>query len=165
LKNHKIKAAQAKKDGKTLDEAAAYIEETKKNLHLWVMADDLHHLKRGGRISGAKAVVGTMLNVKPILTVGINGKLAPVGKAHGRNKALAVLLENMEKYEYIKGGTIFIAHSDDIELAQQLEGMIVEKYGKKEIIINEIGPVIGAHTGPGTIAIMFIGKGERVTLD
>ena len=160
-----VKAAQAKQNGKTLEETATYIEETIKKSHLWVMADDLHHLKRGGRISGAKAIVGTMLNVKPILTIGNNGRLAPVDKTRGRNKALAFLLDCMEKYQFIENETIYIPHSDDIELAKQLEQMIINKYGKKEIIINEIGPVVGAHTGPGTVAVMFIGNGERVNFE
>ncbi|MCL2199003.1 MAG: DegV family protein [Defluviitaleaceae bacterium] len=160
-----VKAAKARDEGKTLDEAAKIVEDAVKTQHTWVMADDLHHLKRGGRISGAKAVIGTMLNVKPILTISDKGKLAPVGKARGRNKALSLFLENMEKYEYAKGETIFIAHSDVPELARQLVEMIGEKFGEKDIVVNEIGPVIGSHTGPGTIAIMFNAKKERISVE
>lgn len=160
-----VQAAKARDAGKTLDEAAAHIEKIIPKLQHWVMADDLNHLKRGGRVSGAKAFVGTMLNVKPILTMTNEGRLAPVSKARGRNKALALFLEYMDKYEFEQNEEIFIAHSDVPELAKQLADMIIEKYGKKEIIVNEIGPVIGAHTGAGTIALMFIGKGERVILN
>jgi DegV family protein with EDD domain len=159
-----VQAVKARDEGKSLDEAATYIESIIPKLQHWVMADDLHHLKRGGRISGAKAVIGTMLNVKPILTVTDKGKLAPAGKARGRNKALALFLENMNKYEYVSGEMVYIAHSDVPELAKQLADMLKEK-GVKDVVINEIGPVIGAHTGPGTIALMFIGKGDRVKQD
>lgn len=156
-----VKAAKARDEGKSLEEAAAYLESIVPKIQLWIMADDLQHLKRGGRISGAKAVVGTMLNVKPILTFSDTGRLAPVGKARGRSKAIALFIEQMEKYKYIKGETIYIAHSDVPELAHQLKEAVEESYGEKDIIVNEVGPVIGAHTGPGTIAIVFIGNEER----
>ena len=160
-----IKAAHSKKDGKSIEETAAFIEETISRLHVWVMADDLHHLKRGGRISGAKAVVGTMLNVKPILNIVKNGRLVPVGKVRGRNKAIAHLLERMEEYQFVKNETLFIAHSDDIELAEQMRELIVQKYGDKDFVINNIGPVIGAHTGPGTVAVMFVGNDNKIEIE
>ncbi|MCL1863629.1 MAG: DegV family protein [Defluviitaleaceae bacterium] len=160
-----IKAAKVRDEGKTLNEAAEILEETVKTLHHWVMADDLHHLKRGGRISGTKAVIGTMLNVKPILTISDTGKLAPVGKARGRNKALSLFVDNMEKYEYIKGEPVCIAHSDVPESAEQLKTLLSEKFGEIDIVVNDIGPVIGAHTGPGTIAVMFNAKKERVSIE
>ncbi|MCL2225158.1 MAG: DegV family protein [Defluviitaleaceae bacterium] len=158
-----VMAARARDAGKTRDELAAYIEGLVPKIQHWIMADDLHHLKRGGRISGAKAVIGTMLNVKPVLTIGTSGKLAPVSKARGRNKALALFLEQLEKYKY-DGGTVCIAHSDVPELAAQFKEMLAEK-GVTDVITNEIGPVIGAHTGPGTIALVFAGEGARENVD
>ncbi|MCL2388589.1 MAG: DegV family protein [Defluviitaleaceae bacterium] len=161
-----VHAAKARDEGKSLEDAAAYIESISKKMQHWVMADDLHHLKRGGRISGARAMVGTMLNVKPILTMTDIGKLAPVGKTRGHSKALALFLEKLEMYEFEKNETMYIAHSDVPDLAKQLTDMITEKYGVSNFVVNEIGPIIGSHTGPGTIALMFIGgKGERVALD
>ncbi|MCL2577508.1 MAG: DegV family protein [Defluviitaleaceae bacterium] len=155
-----VKAARARNAGKSLEELAAHIEEVIPKIQQWIMADDLNHLKRGGRISGAKAVIGTMLNVKPILTFFDTGRLAPVGKARGRSKALALFVEYLDKYDYVKDETIYIPHSDVPELAQQLKDMLIEK-GITDIVVNEIGPVIGAHTGPGTVALMFLGNGER----
>lgn len=158
-------AAKAKAAGKSLDEAAAYIEELIPKLHHWVMADDLHHLKRGGRVSGARAVIGTMLNVKPILTMTDIGRLAPVGKARGRNKAYSTLVNKMEELNFEKDETVYIAHGDVLDQANTIKDMMTEQYGIKNIVVNEIGPVIGAHSGPGTISIMFLGKGARVKLD
>jgi DegV family protein with EDD domain len=155
-----VKAAKARDAGKTLDEIAAYIEGEITHTHFWIMADDLHHLKRGGRISGTKAVIGTMLNVKPILTIANTGKLMSFTKARGRNKALTMFMEQMDKYKCRKGETVYIAHSDVPEAAEQLKELLAER-GETDIIVNTIGPVIGAHTGPGTIAIVFSGDGER----
>jgi len=157
-----VMAARAK--DKNIDELAAYIEGIIPKIQHWIMADDLHHLRRGGRVSGAKAVIGTMLNVKPILTIVDTGKLISAGKARGRNKALALFLEQLEKYRYVKGETVCVAHSDAPELAEQLKAMLAEK-GITDIIVNEIGPVIGAHTGPGTIAMVFTGDAPRETAE
>jgi DegV family protein with EDD domain len=159
-----IKAARWRNEGKTLDELSTLVEKAIPNLHHWIMADDLHHLKRGGRISGAKAVIGTMLNVKPILTIGTSGKLAPVSKARGRSKALSLFVEQAEKYDLAKGETVCVAHSDVPELAQQLIAMLAEK-GITDVVTNEIGPVIGAHTGPGTVAMVFMGNIGRENVD
>lgn len=160
-----VHAAKARDAGKTLDEVAEHIKNLIPNVQHWIMADDLHHLKRGGRITGAKAIIGTMLNVKPILTFTGDGRLVAAGKARGCNKAVAHFTENMEKYEYIAGEKIFIAHSDAPELAQQMANAITEKFGEKDFFINEIGPVIGAHTGPGTLALMFLSKGDRPVIE
>jgi len=154
-------AAKARDEGKSVDETAAYVENLVTKLHHWVMVDDLQHLRRGGRISGAKAFVGTMLNVKPILHITSEGKLTPLTKARGRTKALELLAKQMEDQKAAPANQpIFISHSDVPELAEQLKAMITAKYGQREFIVNDIGPVIGAHTGPGTIALIFLG-GER----
>jgi len=155
-------AAKARDEGKSLEENASYVESLIPRLHHWVMADDLHHLRRGGRVSGASAFVGTMLSIKPILTMLPDGKLAPLHKVRGRNKAFDFFLERMDEYAFApKDQTVFIAHSDAPELAHQLKTMIAEKYGTKDFVINEIGPVIGAHTGPGTIALIYLGEKLR----
>jgi len=155
-------AAKARDEGKTIEELAAYIYGLIPILHHWVMADDLHHLRRGGRISGAKAFVGTMLNVKPIIHMTQDGKLTPLTKARGRNKALELLAEQMTEHKASPAGQpVFISHSDAPELAEQLKNIIIAKYGDRHFEINEIGPVIGAHTGPGTLALFFLGNERR----
>ncbi|MCL2364281.1 MAG: DegV family protein [Defluviitaleaceae bacterium] len=155
-------ATKARDDGKSVDEAAAYVESLVPNLHHWFMVDDLHHLRRGGRISGARAFVGTMLNVKPILHIDNAGKLAPITKARGRTKALELLAKQMTDHNAVpKGQPIFISHSDVPELAEQLKEMITAQHGNTEFFISDIGPVIGAHTGPGTIALIFMGDPRR----
>jgi len=157
-----VKAADARDEGKSFEEAAAYIQELVMRTHHWVMADDLQHLRRGGRVSGAAAFVGGMLNVKPILTMREEGKLEPLHKARGRDKAFAYIAAKLEEKEYDPAeGPIYIAHSDVPDYAKQMQDMITEKYGYKSFVINHIGPVIGAHTGPGTIAVIFAGKGSR----
>ena len=157
-----IKAVEAQKAGKTLDENAASTEDIITRLHHWVMADDLHHMRRGGRVSGAAAFVGTMLSVKPVLNMLEDGKLVPLHKARGRAKAFEFMVEKLEEKKYDpKYGPIYIAHSDVPDYAQEMQDMITKKYGYKSFLVNEIGPVIGAHTGPGTIALIFEGGEKR----
>lgn len=156
-------AAKARDEGKTLDQAAKYIEDLIPKMQHWVMADDLNHLRRGGRVSGASAFVGTMLSIKPILTITDEGKLVPISKVRGRGKALDYMLERMAENMNPKDQTVFITHSDDEEFANQLKTLIEEKFGTKDFVINVIGPVIGAHTGPGTITLGYVGdKRQKV---
>ena len=155
-------AARAKEEGKNLVENAAYINKLIPRLHHWVMADDLHHMRRGGRVSGASAFVGTMLSIKPILTMLDDGKLVPLQKVRGRSKALECFLEKISEYKIDQQhDTVFIAHSDVVEFANEVKEKIEEKFGVKNFVINEIGPVIGAHTGPGTIAVIFVSENVR----
>ena len=154
-------ASKARDEGKTLEENAAYINELVKQVNHFVVPDDLHHLRRGGRVSGASAFVGTMLSVKPVLTILDDGKLIPISKVRGWSKALEFMKASIEKQQLVpQNQTIFIAHSDCEEKANQLKEEISAKFGTKEFIINDIGPVIGAHTGPGTVAVMFLGSGR-----
>ena len=151
-------AGKARQDGKNLDETAAYLEGIVPMMQIWVMADDLNHLRRGGRVSGASAFVGTMLSIKPVLTITDEGKLVPVSKQRGRSKAIDYIVGRMSELNMNpKDQTIFIAHSDALEMAEQMKAMIVERHGIKDIVINDIGPVIGAHTGPGSLAMVFLG--------
>ena len=157
-----VNAAKARDEGKTLEEAAAFIEDLSPRTHHWVMADDLHHLRRGGRVSGAAAFVGTMLSVKPILNMRPNGKLEPLHKARGKDKALDYMATKVGEAKYDPAdGPIYIVHSDTPEYAEKLKDMITAKYGYKDFVINYIGPVIGAHTGPGTVALIYAGKEKR----
>ena len=157
-----VNAVKAQKEGKSLEENAAFIEEQSTRTHHWVVADDLHHLRRGGRVSGAAAFVGTMLSVKPILSMKKDGKLEPLHKARGQDKAFDYIASKIEELKYNpEEGPIYIAHSDEESYAKKLKELITAKYGHKDFVVNEIGPVIGAHTGPGTITVIFVGKEKR----
>ncbi len=152
-------AVKAKNEGKNFEETVEYIEGLRQNVHNWVAVEDLYHLKRGGRISGASAAVGTMLNIKPIIVVTKEGKLLSVDKIRGRKKSLQAIVAELEKrIENPDGQDIFISHSYCEEDAHYVEKLIKEKYPNiGEIMINPIGPVIGSHTGIGTIALFFVG--------
>ena len=155
-------ASRAKEEGKTIDENAEYLNKLIPRLQHWVMADDLHHLRRGGRVSGASAFVGTMLSIKPVLSMLDDGKLVPLHKVRGRGKALEYFLEKMGEFKIDKEhDTVFIAHSGVLEFANELREKVSEKFGIKNFVMNEIGPVIGAHTGPGTIALIFVSETDR----
>lgn len=152
-------ACNMKKEGKSLEEIANWVEENKLKLcHLFTVGE-LGTLKRGGRLSASVALIGTLLNVKPILHVSDEGKLIPLTKARGRKSSLEKLIDLMEdKIENPTNQTIFISHGDCFEEAEFVGNKIKERYGVKDIIFGYIGPVIGAHAGPGTIAIFFIGN-------
>ena len=157
-----MKAVQAQNEGKSFEENAAYVEDIIPRLHHWVMADDLHHMRRGGRVSGAAAFVGTLLSVKPVLNMLPDGRLVPLHKARGRDKAFEYIVGKLEEYKYDpKYGPIYIAHSDVPDYAQKVQEMITAKYGYTSFLVNEIGPAIGAHTGPGTLSVMFEGGEKR----
>ncbi|MFB0921494.1 MAG: DegV family protein [Oscillospiraceae bacterium] len=150
-------AATRKKQGMSLDEVASWVEENKLHLAHWFTVDDLNHLKRGGRVSGAAAFVGTMLNIKPVLHVDDEGHLIPVDKVRGRRKSLEELVARMEKTAINPlEQTIFISHGDAPEDAKYVEKLVRERMGVKTVYINPIGPVIGSHSGPGTIALFFL---------
>jgi DegV family protein with EDD domain len=123
------------------------------------MADDLHHLRRGGRVSGAAAFVGTMLSVKPMININDEGRLIPAAKVRGKSKSLEFMAERFAESRR-KGcePIVCISHSDTPEEALELRDMITKRCGPCEFIITEIGPVIGAHTGPGTVTLFFEGE-------
>ena len=153
------KACQAKDSGKSLEENAQYIEEIKLKLCHWFTVDDLFFLKRGGRISGVTATVGTMLSIKPILHVDDEGHLINVSKVRGRKAAITELANRMEKLAvHPEDQDIFISHGDCIEDAGKLASIIKERFGNDRITISYVGPVIGAHSGPGTLALFFLGE-------
>lgn len=152
-------AAEKKKEGCTLEEVADYVEQIKLNICHWVTVDDLVYLKRGGRVSPTVALVGKALGIKPIIHVDNAGKLISVSKSRGRKNALATVADKyMETAVNPAEGTIFISHGDCLEDAEKVAELIEEATGAKTMLITDIGPVIGAHSGPGTIALFFVGK-------
>ena len=154
------KAVQLKKAGKSLDETAQWVEAHKENLVHVFTVDDLFHLHRGGRVSKATAIVGTLAGIKPLLHVDEQGHLTAVGKVRGRKKSLQSLVDMMEKQVGSwrdKNDCIFISHGDCAEDADYVKQLVEERFGRKDFLINEIGPTIGTHSGPGTVALFFMG--------
>ena len=150
--------ARKRQSGASLEETQAYAEEIKLQVCHWFTVDDLHFLKRGGRVSGTAAVVGTMLQIKPVLHVDDEGHLIPVSKVRGRRASLNALVNEMMKTAIDpEHQTVFISHGDSLEDAEYVKRQIQEKLHVKEIVINPIGPIIGAHSGPGTVALFFLG--------
>ena len=152
-------AAKLRQEGKTMEEVRDWAEETKLRQCHYFTVDALFFLKKGGRVSAATAVVGTMLQIKPVLHVDNEGHLINVAKARGRKASLTALVDKVgELAEDPASQTMFISNSDCLKDAQFVADEIKKRYGVKEIIINSIGPVIGAHTGPGCVALFFMGK-------
>ena len=152
-------AAKLRQAGKSLEEVRDWVEQNKLRQCHWFTVNDLFFLKRGGRVSAATAVVGTMLQIKPVLHVDDEGHLINVAKARGRKASLLALVDKVGQLgEDVANQTMFISHSDCEEDAQFVADQIKQRYGTKEIILNYIGPVIGAHTGPGCVALFFMGK-------
>lgn len=153
------KALQQKEAGKTIEETAAWVEENKLHICHDVTVDDLNHLHRGGRVSKATAVVGTMVKIKPIIHMDDNGKLQVVGKERGRKKSLNRIVDMaVEQSEGWDNDIIMITHGDCIEDAEYVAGLVREKMGIDNILINNIGTVIGSHTGPGVVAVFCMGN-------
>ncbi len=152
-------AAQKKQEGATIEEVAAYVESIKLNLCHWFTVDDLVYLKRGGRVSPAVALVGGMLNIKPVMHVDNDGHLIKVGTVRGRKNSLKSLADRYEALSLDPAGSvIFISHGDCIEDARELADMLKAKGAPDVKLITDVGPVIGAHSGPGTMALFFLGK-------
>lgn len=149
-------AVQEQRKGKSLEEVRDWVEENKLHLCHWFTVDDLHFLKRGGRISAATAVVGTMLSIKPVLHVDDEGHLISMGKARGRGASLTALVDHMEQ-TVTDVDTVFISHGDCLADAEKVAADVKKRFGTKDVVINNIGPVIGAHSGPGTVALFFLG--------
>ena len=147
-----------RREGWTIEQVRDYAEDIKLKICHWFTVDDLHHLKRGGRVSGVTAVVGSMLNIKPVMHVNNDGKLENVAKARGRNAAINALFDKLcEGAVDPENQVIFISHGNCRSDADKLAKMIREKFGCK-VLINFVGPVIGAHSGQGTLALFFVGS-------
>lgn len=157
------RAVQLQKEGKSFEETARYIEEHVMNFTHVFTVDDLNHLYRGGRVSRASAVLGTMINIKPILNVDEEGHLIPIAKVRGRKKSLHALVDYMEKRMGSwrdKNDIVMISHGDCLEDAQAVADEVKERFGIQNFMINHIGPTIGAHSGPGTVTLFFMGEGR-----
>ena len=142
--------------GESLDEVTAWLEENKLKLCHWVTVEDLNHLKRGGRVSAATAMVGTMLNIKPIIHVSDEGKLVSVAKARGRKAAIEYITKKVA--DATDKDMVFVGHGDCPEDAEICAKILKEKYGVKNVHIGYVGAVIGAHTGPGVLVTFFLGE-------
>ena len=145
--------------GASIEEAAEYAENIKLNICHWFTVDDLVYLKRGGRVSSTVAFVGTVLGIKPILHVDNEGKLISMSKVRGRKAALAALANKYSETAMNLGeGKIFISHADCVNDANELANIIKSKHGIEVEVITDVGAVIGAHSGPGTLALFFVGN-------
>ena len=151
-------AVDKKAEGATIEENAEYIESKKLNVCHWFTVDDLVYLKRGGRVSATTAFVGNMLGIKPVMHVDNEGHLVNVSKVRGRKTSVAALADKYGDLHLEGDYEVFISHGDCIDDAKKLAEIIETKYGKKTSIITDVGAVIGAHSGPGTLALFFIGK-------
>lgn len=151
-------AAMMRNEGKDIETVRAWVEEHKLNVCHWVTVNDLMHLKRGGRVSAATAVVGTMLQIKPVLVVDDNGKLETAAKARGRKAAMQMMADKLVSTG-IPGAndTVFLGHGDCPEEAEAMVQMLKAR-GVKNVIVNHVGNVIGSHTGPDVLVIAFLGE-------
>lgn len=151
-------AAQLQKNGAAIEDTVSFLEKNKLHLCHWFTVDDLNHLKRGGRVSATVALLGTVLGIKPILHVDDEGRLIPMGKVRGRRASLDELVKKAEQtMMHPEDQTVFISHGDCIDDAEYVADKVKEKLHVKDVKINYIGPVIGSHSGPGTVALFFMG--------
>lgn len=147
------------REGANVEELAAYAQEIRLHVCHYFTVDDLNHLYRGGRVSKTTALFGTMLGIKPVMHVDNEGHLIPIGKVRGRRQSLDALVTKMgTKIEGCDNPYVFISHGDCIDDAKYVSAQVKAKYGIKTEIIGTIGPVIGSHSGPGTVALFFVGK-------
>ena len=152
-------ACKKRDEGMSLEDLYAWVEENKLHLCHWFTVDDLMYLKRGGRVSATTALVGTMLQIKPVLHVDDEGHLINVAKARGRKNSIDALAKKVgELGGSYDNSTMFITHGDCLEDAEYLADQLKEKYGAKEVLISYVGSVIGSHSGPGTLALFFLGQ-------
>lgn len=154
-----MKAVEMKENGAGFDDVVNYLENNKMKLNTYITVNDLNHLKRGGRISTAAALFGTVLHIKPILTINDEGRVLPVIKAKGRKNALSTIAKIViEKIENPEEATISICHGDAEEEALKLKELILKGVNVKNVVINYIGPVVGTYGGPGALAVFFMGE-------
>ena len=152
-------AVQEKRKGKSLEEVASFVQETIPHLCHWFTVGDLSQLRRGGRLSAGKAIVGNLLNIKPVLHVDHEGRLVPMESAKGRKKSVEALVRHMEETAIApETQRIYISHGDCLGDAEVLAAAIQSKLGVASVTIGDVGPVIGAHSGLGTLALFFLGK-------
>lgn len=154
-----MKAVEMREKGAGFEETVKFVEDNKYRVNTYITVEDLIHLKRGGRISSAAALLGTVLHIKPVLTISDEGKVIPAFKAKGRKNAITKIVEFLqERIEESDQQTIMICHGDAQDEAEKLKEIILEKVHAKDIMLNYIGPVVGTYGGPGTLAVIFFGK-------
>ena len=152
-------AVRKRKEGMGIDELTAWLEENKLHVCHMFTVDDLKYLKNGGRISRATAILGTLINVKPVLHTDNEGHLVSLFNVRGRKKALTSLVDKMEEtVGNYHNSRVFISHADCIEDAKFVGDLVTKRFGITEIMYGEIGPVIGSHAGPGTLALFYFGE-------
>ena len=150
-----------KREGMSMDELVDWVENNKMNLCHWFTVDNFDHLKHGGRVSAVAATLGKTLNIKPLLRVDEEGKLRVVKKIRGRHKAMAAQVECIVKtWSPEISKSVVIGHGDDLKAAEELKEYVENKLPDAEIYISDIGPIIGAHTGPGVMVLAFWGTGR-----
>jgi DegV family protein with EDD domain len=151
-------AAQKRDGGMGIEDLSQWVIENRLHLCHWVTVDDLNHLKRGGRVNPLTATIGTALSMKPIIHVDDSGRLIPVGSVRGRKKSIHTLVDKMAETAIApEEQVVFIGHGDNLEDALQLEEMVREKFKVRDVVVGNIGPVIGSHSGPGTLTLFFFG--------
>ena len=154
-----LKAHEMYRAGKPIEEVAAWLEENKLRAQAYFIVDDLKYLKRGGRISATAATVGTMLDLKPIISEAPDGTLTANDKIRGRKKAIAFIVDKMLEFAPDPAESpIIVLNADSIEDAERTKALVEQKLPGADVMIENVGPVIGAHSGPGTIALCFIGS-------
>lgn len=154
-----LKACEMKDNGKSIEEIVQWLEDNKRKIIHSILIDDLNHLKRGGRISGATATIGGLLNIKPSAYIDDEGKLVQGEKIKGKKKALKFLANEVkERVINDENEVIYICHGDCLEDAESLRDIILQEVKLKDVIINYIGNVVGAHAGPGVLAVVYLGK-------
>ena len=147
------------REGKSMEEVAAWVEQNKTRSQAYIAVDDLKYLRRGGRLSATSAALGTMLDLKPIIVVTKEGKLTPIDKVRGRRKALSYIVDKTcENITGVEDQEIIILQADVPEEAAKLREALMQRIPGAQVRIDPIGPVIGAHIGPGTLAICFLGN-------
>ena len=151
-------AARERQKGRSIEEVRDWAEANKMAVNHFFTVDDLLFLKRGGRISATTAVVGSMLHIKPILQVDGAGKLVTIDKVRGRKAAITALADRMAQTAAPDPSPVFISHGNCLEDAELLAQTVRERFGTREVYINYVGPVIGAHTGPGVLTLFYMGQ-------
>ncbi len=151
------KAAMKQQQGESLDDVVKFVQDTRLKVAHWFTVDDLNHLYRGGRLSKMAALAGTLLGVKPILNVSDEGKLVPKDKVRGRTKSLDFLVDRVVKDAVDpKNNELFVSHGDCLEECEYFVSKVKERINFKEVYINFVGPTVGAHAGPGVLAVFFL---------
>ena len=153
-------AAKEKAKSKTIDEVADWVREMAPHQDHWFTVADLNHLRRGGRLNATSAIVGTVLSIKPVMHTDKDGKLTPVSKARGMKQALTELVNKMDELgtRPLEEQTVFICHADAPESVEFVKGLLKDRFGVTDVRADYIGPVIGSHTGAGTLGLFFFGS-------